>query len=781
MYTHPTQAERDAFLWMQGRLVELLLRHDEGRFGGTFGERSADPEPGHLWLEQYRELAVLFYLRDELFDSILPRIKRRLSFESPRELREEEPPTRGRIDWGRTAAATWRERPGEVPLQVVTRQRRRYFDTPENLLTVCTLLEYRGTVHQLLDREATHDSVQAMRHPLNEIIDACTRQLTFPQFAGLTPTCEEVVSGHATQSIEDLEAHVAEHLAPGRNSAYDGLLEWRRRLRALRLLDRTLQLELQPMLGADPDRDNYLYQVWLFYELGELLQRLGHLGWWDRRSMVMTFTWGEDGDAREYRLQHDRGIQNRWLNAPGVRPDLYIERTDRREVREGDQLIWREPGYVLDAKYYRPHDSPRAPGNPVKRMIADLQLTDERHGSLLFAFLGEPPETAGDGEEPAESAPQAPLYTVLPESRAQLVQPDVRVQVRQVRPGAETTAEQAHVILSRVLDSVHRALKDRVEVRCRGVFLDSLTATAHGTLVAADALLQRSGEPFSTDSSQDLLLCPKPHVAPWRVDIVNWERDCCLNPTLCHIKHQPGVRKPVRLTKLDEITSAIRSAEREGDEDAIVESATRQVEIITRRYAALLQPDIERYKDWIREKLEVGGLFDTTPLLNDNMRETLALARFLWEQVEAIKSENFAGSALLLTGVLEQVTVKTLFKRSRTFLKADGTRLPETLGTLASCKDFGGDNWVLLRQQIVDAGYWEEGVAPGAVYPLSRWVDSLKPIQQIRNRAAHKGRIERADFQTITTGYFGSSLTGLGVLNGLLMAWRSTPVPPGQR
>src|SRR5262245_1612933 len=98
-------AERDAFLWMQGRLVELLLRHDTLRFGRTFAERLAESSDDPR-LRRYRELAVLFYLRDELFEHILPRIKRRLSFVAPRELRAEMLPPRGRIDWPRTMAAS---------------------------------------------------------------------------------------------------------------------------------------------------------------------------------------------------------------------------------------------------------------------------------------------------------------------------------------------------------------------------------------------------------------------------------------------------------------------------------------------------------------------------------------------------------------------------------------------------------------------------------------------------------------------------------------------------
>src|SRR5438045_3785965 len=81
-----TKEERTAFLWMQGRMVELLLRHDADRFSKTFDERTAPPDlKEDERLRHYRELAVVVYLKDELFEHILPRIKRRMSFEAPRE------------------------------------------------------------------------------------------------------------------------------------------------------------------------------------------------------------------------------------------------------------------------------------------------------------------------------------------------------------------------------------------------------------------------------------------------------------------------------------------------------------------------------------------------------------------------------------------------------------------------------------------------------------------------------------------------------------------------
>lgn len=775
-----TPAERDAFLWLQGRMVELLLRHDAQRFGAMFAEQQADMFADER-LRQYRELAVLFYLRDDLFSSILPRIKRRLSVAAPREMQREELPPRGRIDWSRTIADGLRARPGEPPLTVTTRQRRRHFTTPENLLTVVTLLEYRIAVQRVLDEELVQNRAQAIRHPLHEITAACTRDLAFPPFAGLVRDSTAIISGHATQTTDDLQAAVEANLLPGRTSAYDDLLAWRRKLAQLQLLDR-IQTESLPMLGSDPARDNYLYQLWLFYELGDLLQQAGRLGAWDVARMRLTFTWGSDEAPGNYALQHDQGIAQHWHHAPGVRPDLYIVRTDRQEVKDGDTLIWREPGYVLDAKYYRPRPSSKAPGDPVKRMIADLHLTGERHGALLFAFQDGPNPQQSDEEadehtdEPdVDILPQAhhSLYEITPTPTGkQTTTPDMRVGVWRVQPTIDGSGQQTQHILRSLLDHIHQTLTDREEVRCRGVFLDSLGATAHGALAAAHNLVQRDGAAI-TETLDDLLLCPKPHVGPWRVDLVNLHHDCCTNPHLCHIVQQEEARKPQRLMTLNDVTAAIHTADPVADEAEQIAVATQQVLVITRRYAQLLQPDIAHYRRWIRDHLELDDLFDTTPLLTDAQRETLALARFLWEQIEHIRATNFAAPTLLFTGVLEEVTHVTLYAHCRPLCHAQsGQPLQRTLGTLGHCKGHGGANWAILEADIVQGQHWHEQIAPDQALPLAKWVDMVKKLSFIRNDAAHRANVERKAFQALIQLYFGGAMSGSGVLNGLLLAWR---------
>ena len=145
-----TTNELIAYAHMQARLITLLLRHDQRSFSRFYAERGEYEAEQDVALEPYRALGLLFLLRDELFDHILPRIVRRLSFAAPRATVIEDAPPRGRVDWERTLQASWAERPGEPPLQLHTRQRRRNFATAENLLVVATLLEYRADVQRLL-------------------------------------------------------------------------------------------------------------------------------------------------------------------------------------------------------------------------------------------------------------------------------------------------------------------------------------------------------------------------------------------------------------------------------------------------------------------------------------------------------------------------------------------------------------------------------------------------------------------------------------------------------
>jgi len=175
----------------------------------------------------------------------------------------------------------------------------------------------------------------------------------------------------------------------------------------------------------------------------------------------------------------------------------------------------------------------------------------------------------------------------------------------------------------------------------------------------------------------------------------------------------------------------------------------------------------------VRRELGLGDLFENTLLLVNEQRETLALGRFLWEQIEHIRANNYAGPTLLFAGVLDELTQKTIYKKSQSFYDDSGKRLMSTLGTLSYAKDYSGNNWRMLEQTILNKGHWQVPILTGQDYSLSQWIDELKNLVPIRNQAAHKARVDEAEFEVFIEAFFGSATKGVGLFSGLLLAWKA--------
>lgn len=760
------QSEITAYGHMQARLVALLLRYDEGGFGRLIGARSSRAaEQAEAGLQRYRDLGVVFVLRDELFEDILPRIVRRLSFESPRNLVVEEPPARGRVDWRRTIDAAWAERPGEAPLLLHTRQRRRDFATPENLLTVVTLLEYHAEVQRLLWDEHLTAGSAALRHPLNEIAERCERELAFPQFAGIRAPAQQLREG-AEGGSEALEHQVQERLIPGGNSAYEDLIAWRARLRGLRLLRRN-DAASDDVVGADPARDNYLYQIWIFYELADMLQEQGRLERVEPRQsrMALRFRWGEPGAERVYELRHDQGVPiapARWgatplrkYAVPGVRPDFYLWRVDPppARVEHTGELFWREPGVVWDAKYYRERESAAAPSSPIKRMIADLALLGEGHGTLLFAFL------AGDRAAPDGNGG----YRLGPADRDQTVVPDQQVVVQPLRP--DTDLRGLRATLSGLLDNAHSRLHEPRIPHCRGVFLDTLSLAERGALVGRDGTML---------APDDLLVCPKPHIGAWRVDLVSRSAHCCRDGRVCHIINQPGAAPPVRPPRtpkelLKELDRLFAADEFDTLDEEAVESVISRIEGLTRRFAEItgaLQ-DLGRYE----AKLGDIGLDRTLHLLGATERESLALAIYLRDQLDEVKANDYSASIIHVARVLE----RELQRRILAVPGISGADFPHgkpTLGALGGVRRRNPSVWSLIESHLEQI--WVSSVDPddqAFVVHIDHLIDEIEILVRVRNQAAHTTPIPRNRFRDILRSLCDGGPLRIGALNVLLTAW----------
>lgn len=777
VYT-PTPAEQAAYTHMQARLVSLLLRYNEPSFRQRYGlqpmyEADALPEP----LRRYRELAVLFYLSDALFDDILPRIVRRLSFESPRQIMIEEPPARGRINWERTLDATWAERSGDAPLQLHTRQRRRDFATPENLLAVATLLDLHADAERLLWDERLSVGADALRHPLNEIVERCERELAFPQFAGLRKEAQRMLDADA--DLLALEAEVAANLLPGSNSAYDDLLLWRAQRRSLSLLRRQPADQSPDTLGADPERDNYLYQLWIFFELAELLHMRGLLNAIDERQggMALRFRWGDAGAICRYELRHDQGVPDpvaRWHAAPdnrdvpGVRPDFYMRRLEpaSAEVRDGDALIWREPGVVWDAKYYRERASTRTPAGPVKRMLADLALLGEEYGVLLFAFLG---HASGMDELDAALLPGQRLMPTP--GHDQTLTPRM-VAAHELRPNGEAAPGDVHARLTHLLDDAHACMAQPRVPACHGIFLDALSADAHAGLTS------RYGAALG-GSMSDWLVCPKPHIGPWRVDLVSRAQHCCRDARLCHIVGMPGAQPPVHPARsaeelLEELQRIFANSAGDEPDDEAIAMIARQVEAVSRQFAryAGLEQRIAMYEQRL---YDLGLERRAAERLGAHERESLALAIFLVEQLDNIGAHDYSAPAIHLSSVMELEVQRRVFA------------CPTLVGDIANPKKqtLGVLPWMQRSSEHTE-GNWERIVA----FVTPRWnahvqpdepeqavtfdmliAKALNPISQLRNRAAHPHVLSRNEYAQLQKLMFQGGKLGYGALNVLVLVW----------
>lgn len=182
-------------------------------------------------------------------------------------------------------------------------------------------------------------------------------------------------------------------------------------------------------------------------------------------------------------------------------------------------------------------------------------------------------------------------------------------------------------------------------------------------------------------------------------------------------------------------------------------------------YALLVQCDMQRQVEWFRARLDLGEVFDRSPLLGAAERETLALARFLWTGLEDQRALDFSGPAALLIDVLDRAARQSICLT----LPRPGNAPGDALGALLAHRGH--------IERAISGREWHVQIAPGQAYTVEQWLDALPSVIAVRDLIAAGERVYRAMFGTMIDGLCGTPLTGAGMLNGLLLAWQ--PGTPG--
>src|SRR6185312_16282536 len=108
----------------------------------------------------------------------------------------------------------------------------------------------------------------------------------------------------------------------------------------------------------DEKTDSWLYELWIALEYIHLFHQQGTVQpaevTIDTDLLQCIFTWQERRLRFIYNRQLDTSTSfaSDWEHGPSSRPDYTFEREKPLEIRHNGALTWREPPFILDAKYY---------------------------------------------------------------------------------------------------------------------------------------------------------------------------------------------------------------------------------------------------------------------------------------------------------------------------------------------------------------------------------------------------------------------------------------------
>jgi hypothetical protein len=736
-------APSDLTARLQRRVARLLLRHDRHVFRGHFHEwyeRSSLPRLPEL--QAYDYVMRLLLLSSELLDEIVPRIRRQMSFQTTRSTQEEEAPPRGQIDWNSSLARSWDERPGDPPTRFATRLRSRSFATPENALVSAVIEHCAQELAQtragrlFADAPLTGEEQRELAH-----LEDRLRREQAALYAHID-TGTASAPQEAEHDIAALVDSVEQHLPPG-SSPYRDLLDWWQRFERLCLRGNSGATPA-PVLHSSEHAD-LLYRLWLALELVEFLagQHLLSSATVETDRLSFDFHW----KGRTFRFNYQRAAMHDtlWQGVAEHRPLCCIRRADALQVEPDGRLIWREPGVLLESGLYAVSDTNTA-ADLLRQMLGSLQAHDTAKGMLVLPFP--PPELA-------RLAPNAYTNAIAPEH-------DLRCY--ELRPLEQI--EILHERLHALLEQAAAWLPERPAVACRGMLQDADTVNP-GTLPASHCI----------HCGALLALCPKPHVSPWRVDLVCPHCDCLRNVQLCHIMGTqptiallpPFVRRV--LTREQLVTNVKQLRERvqvqyKVDDDSNEAELARTAVVhaigeLTESYLAWKQPDSLMAQ--IEEKLSwaFGSMWraDQHPRgLPEDVRNMLVSGEYVWNEFQQSDMRDWAACAVQYVRALERELHRRIYARCgkpSMLMYYDEPMNPHqfTFGTVSRAyrkrNDTAPDpNWQTMLQHVAQASQVDVAAFEELIADIAR-------LRKNRNKIAHSERIDRGIAGTVRSAVLG--------------------------
>ncbi|MBI4553801.1 MAG: hypothetical protein HY710_16160 [Candidatus Latescibacteria bacterium] len=344
---------------MQTRIVQLVIGLFERGYLDEALTVTFDAHPALQFAERFRRLLKLETLVAVLTDGILPRIRRRITFTPDRASETHRYHVRGALDWGRTLRANFLVAASPLLSDFVVCRPIKDFKTPENLLTVLTLVrvidDARGVLHHPAVGPALHDQE---RRKIQEIIWTCRQALRPTPFSSLIADAKGLLRGERAQTEENrLEGLARSRIERARRThgGYQALLAWREQYGQLDLASFGPAFSA-PFRPISPDR---AYELLV---LLELLVRLSHHGIVRQRGAV--FGTGRvsglpafecrfrNGETWEMFVQTSHPIQeHRYLQQLAGVPDFIIRNPKTSRVLIGDAKQYMVSSY--GAAFYK--------------------------------------------------------------------------------------------------------------------------------------------------------------------------------------------------------------------------------------------------------------------------------------------------------------------------------------------------------------------------------------------------------------------------------------------